>query len=885
MKKFLQTKFKNASTLISLIMMVVLVFPGATIDNQFDPSAESPSDTTQLQGENLGQGGFCDSNPQTDTTATAWMYADYNGQQINNGASEHNGQTTPPNAPNYATLTTFSGTQLHIVMTGTTSPGAAGGTVRATVTIGNQTVFDQTASSGANGADANFVYDTTLGSESVVVNVVATACNNVSTAGHTTYVAPNGGFDFSCGVDQIVNAGTNAYYPLHAYNMATAWQYQPIEVDVTSSPSGVDIPNLPLTYQNSHMWTAEIDTSSLTPNQQYTLTFSAQNPAPGSLPPVLCYANLTVSADVPTIDLKFNGSDGPTTPNPSNGDTGLLSWTTQNATECEADMVQGEYEPWNGAMPAANEKEETLTVKGLKIDNTYEFRLTCRSASGEQADDTVVVSVGEPKQPTGEFYCEGDLGGGQGQDTCSVSNGYSALLYWSTEYTKSCTLDPEIKDYTPGTNEKDGVSTGALNNPPSSVVYTLSCLGIGEIDKYEDTVTINIAVPIIHAQCAPSPLVLNQTGLPGVITVNVDVENQGSLETVQMSGQFQSPEPGNAPEVKYGENPFNVPGASSIILTPNKDSSLGTYIFEVTVSAEDINQGATPDTCYVTVIIEGEPPQPPVALSARADIHCESVTVNWENPKSGPTPEGFQVFRSLEKGKDEYYTPVGDIVPYVDKDHIYSFIDNNPLQMEVTNFYGVKSKLGTQYSSLVEAGGVVPSDCAPSISQSDKDLFGVDNNFSNPTKCNNTSDPFNLPNSGIFRDGAKVWFRINVCNTGTDVLTGIVVSEVGSLNLTQLQYEEDEKSKDCVVEAKGVEKIILKDLPGKDNLSDPDTVCSITISAILTKPNNSSTQLYRFWNQALITSNELDPKVVSTPQYLFSKGGTDAVPTRGENNR
>jgi hypothetical protein len=243
MKKFLQSKLKNTLTLVSLLMMVTLVFPGATIDNL-------SSEGNGLGQVNLEEGNlitpFCDTNPDTTTYAQAYTYYSYQGTSGNNGVAVTNGQTTPPGGSNHASLTAFPGTQLHLTMTGSASPAAANPTVRATVVIGGQTVFDQTATTGVNGADADFFYDVTLGNETVEVTVTSTACNNVSTAGHDTYVAPNNGFDFSCGVDQIVNFGTNAFYPLRAYNMATQWQYQPIEVDVTSSPAGVDIQNLPL---------------------------------------------------------------------------------------------------------------------------------------------------------------------------------------------------------------------------------------------------------------------------------------------------------------------------------------------------------------------------------------------------------------------------------------------------------------------------------------------------------------------------------------------------------------------------------------------------------------------------------------------------------------
>lgn len=81
------------------------------------------------------------------------------------------------------------------------------------------------------------------------------------------------------------------------------------------------------------------------------------------------------------VDLKANGSDGPVTI--YYGENLNLSWTTENASYCEA---SGD---WSGTK--ATFGYETLKLTNLK---TYTFTLTCRNATGSQTtSDSVQVTL------------------------------------------------------------------------------------------------------------------------------------------------------------------------------------------------------------------------------------------------------------------------------------------------------------------------------------------------------------------------------------------------------------------------------------------------------------------------------------------------------------
>ena len=89
--------------------------------------------------------------------------------------------------------------------------------------------------------------------------------------------------------------------------------------------------------------------------------------------------NCGPAVEPPTVDIKANGSDGPITI-PYNS-SATLSWTSTNATSCQASGA------WSGTKPlSGSESTGNLTT------GTYTYTLTCQGAGGT-ASDSVTVNV------------------------------------------------------------------------------------------------------------------------------------------------------------------------------------------------------------------------------------------------------------------------------------------------------------------------------------------------------------------------------------------------------------------------------------------------------------------------------------------------------------
>jgi hypothetical protein len=207
----------------------------------------------------------------------------------------------------------------------------------------------------------------------------------------------------------------------------------------------------------------------------------------------------------------------------------------------------------------------------------------------------------------------------------------------------------------------------------------------------------------------------------------------------------------------------------------------------------------------------------------------------------------------------------------------YSYIDGGPFVPNTRYYYAVAAIIGSQYSTLVPSNGVVPTSCAPSLKLSNKDLVRVNNNSQvPPNACDNLSNIFTLPSRDIFKTGSKVYFNINVCNSGTQDLTGITVREIEAHNLADVKLVS--KLGGCIISNDGNRQFELRDLPAP---SQPGqyTVCTLQLSATLSVVSDPPGFLHRFWNRAEINALGLEPKPVTTPPYLFSETGT---PVRNE---
>jgi uncharacterized repeat protein (TIGR01451 family) len=315
-------------------------------------------------------------------------------------------------------------------------------------------------------------------------------------------------WSLTCGVNQTVDQGSNANYDLAAivpggYSTAinVTMASTPLGATMTTSPVVLASSNLPLPYRGI----AVVPTSSLTPNT-YILTFSGTDGTGTNT----CQSQLLVRAVLATPDIKFNSSDGPTTPNPAGGSTGTLTWNTANAASCTGSMQTGaDTTPgWVGAKTEGNVDEQSFNVTGLQSNTKYVFKIQCVNSFGQSGpEDTVEVNVGSAQNPTTDLKCQSGSQGIPSNGPCTIANGASALLYWSSSYSSSCSINNNIGSV--ATSETAGQSTGSLY---ANTTYTLTCTGPGG--------TISDSVDIIVNTPPDAVLVWADNATCGVVTVN-----------------------------------------------------------------------------------------------------------------------------------------------------------------------------------------------------------------------------------------------------------------------------------------------------------------------------------------------------------------------------
>ncbi len=688
-------------------------------------------------------------------------------------------------------------------------------------------------------------------------------------------------FDLSCTPTRIVTQsntpGITTPYTASVINMSEGYA-KSVVTTLQSNPSNI-VANPVSTSLSSPNYTGSMNVvyQGLTPGS-YDLVFSGTD---GTVTKT-CPATLQVIPLYPEVNLKFNNSDGPTSPSPSNSSRGQLKWNTQNVVSCEASMddsSEGTIAQWSGSKSTANPSDgiKTETISSLEQSTIYIFKLTCLTEFGTQAEDTVEVRVGSadepPEEPRVNIKCQGTSDNSPVEGPCSIASGSNALLYWSSSFASSCSLSPSIPGYTVETSEPDGVSTGTLTNPPtSSITYGITCSGASGTTPVSDSVTINISVPpdpTISLNCGPTPINVSAGGSRKTVSIST-VASDWDGSQVQISHEFSSGSKNTVyPSVSYLYNNPQTPNATTVAsISAGATATVGSYALEFTATPTN---GADSATCSVTVNVTAQPPVPPTSPVVTAyNSTCNQVSINWTPGSTPPAVTEFRVFRSNSSSGPWTNNISGSL-----SSSTTSFIDPSPSQSGY--WYMVLAYNGSTPSSNSNAvlGTLLP--CAPVLLQSDKDLIRVNNNTnSTASRCNGNSDVFSLPNNGIFKSGSRVYFKINICNTGNQSLTGLRVEETDAHNVANLALE---TSSGCTVRGSGAGPYSLSDLA-------PSGVCSLTISGTLTPPESSEGFLYRFWNIATIYSDQdstlspsRGPVIVRTPPYLFSSG---SAPSRNE---
>lgn len=572
------------------------------------------------------------------------------------------------------------------------------------------------------------------------------------------------GWTFVCDPTRMVVVGTTANFSVAA-TVPSGYSSNINVVLQSSSPIGPSLITSPVVLASGnpipYTGIAQIGTGNLTP-QTYNLLFSATD---GSITRT-CASQLTVFGNYSEVDLKFNDSDGPTTPDPANSGSGTLSWFPRASDTCTGSMILGEdTDGWSGPQSAVNGEDNYFPIKNLQQGQTYEFRILCENSTSSSID-TVQVTVMEdpdPPAPYVDLKCF-DSGSPVGSDgPCIVQQGQAGMLKWNSAGVLGCSIDQGIGSV-PITHR--GLSTGNLNTV-GSISFTITCPG------------------------------------------------------------------------------------------PSKNSPTAT------------------DTVIYNVVPAPVLPTAPVSVTVNNGITCGVLQIAWSSG-TGPAPDGYKVYRRASTF--DVWQQLGSNIPYTGRTN-YGTTDPNPLS-SASNYYGVSS-----YKNNVESPIVQPSTtpiavtaCSPNISSSDKDVMSVAgriNRTFSPLQCSGASEIATLPNNALFAPGDVITFQINVCNTGTQALSGVNVEDTFT-NLSNIVVLPSNPPGCVTGSAVSLSSVnfSLADIPATNG------VCAVRLTGVVTSPPDPSAAIYRFQNKGLITANGGISKNVYTPPYLFSVTG--GVPDRGE---
>lgn len=193
----------------------------------------------------------------------------------------------------------------------------------------------------------------------------------------------------------------------------------------------------------------------------YVLELSADDSA------ITGYDHVTVTAvdsslpSIPTVTISASP------PLISAGTTTTLSWSSTNATSCEASGA------WTGTK-ATSGSEETAV---LSVTST--FNLACTGPGGTSLIQSVTVEVEAPPPPTDVTLTA---------QPATIAPGGSATLTWTTVEAEQCTASGGW------TGAKSFTGGSETVTPAATSTYTLRCVGTSE-DTASATVTVSAPPP------------------------------------------------------------------------------------------------------------------------------------------------------------------------------------------------------------------------------------------------------------------------------------------------------------------------------------------------------------------------------------------------------
>ncbi len=666
-------------------------------------------------------------------------------------------------------------------------------------------------------------------------------------------ITRNESFSFICGiVSTTVPRGSVVQFPLSA--SVTSGYNSEVSVSMSATPTGPLMSPSPvlLNASNSYQNIGLVNTANLNPDS-YLLTFMATD---GSTTQQ-CISNLIVTDTTGSIDLRFNDSNGPTTPTPPNGSTGRLTWVPSgDVASCIPSMVQGVSSDWTGTSPRPSSGTQNIT--GLEQGTTYIFKIDCVTSSGSPIDpDQVEVTVGiAPEPPTATLLCEGINTKTPIPGPCDVIYGSFGVLTWSSEYTTECQI-------TPGTWGSATSGSGSTSNLTSNTTYTLTCEGTNG-STATSSVQINVvANPDYEFTIIPTSDVKAQ-GQTSTVNLLVTNPTQGFNSPVVMSVMNVAPPSLPLSQIEITQNPVNAPYNSSAIAEIDTTGvPVGNYVI---IFRSNAGTTTDPKTRVMQLRVTGaSAPTAPVSVNANAGA-CSEIEVTW-NPGVGHNSSiEYRVYRSING------TDWGSPIHTVQNNGQASYTFNDVGLNAGTYYYRVSASVGSggapSYSST--AGPVIVTSCAPSLEGSYKRVLGSGASVPSHSSCGSPNS-IPLPNGNVYVSGQTVFFEICVRNSGNESLSNVLVTELytGDQNLENVQLV---RSSGSCATGSGSGPYTVGNLAGGG-------VCSLVVSARISNPGGPASTLHRFVNFANISSSTISRAVNTLPE-VFSIGA--GIPDRVE---
>lgn len=687
-------------------------------------------------------------------------------------------------------------------------------------------------------------------------------------------------YDMSCGANQTVTVGTIAYYTITAVGASSD-----VSVTMSSNPGGPTLIGSPLILTSKdYTAIAEIDTTPLAP-QIYILTFTGDD---GVNPPVQCSVNLTVQSIEPTVDIQFNGSDGPVVLS-GNQTSGTITWSVSNATSCTASTSPSSNTitpPWTGSVSSVSGSQ---AVSGIAYNTAYTFTLTCTGPGGSANDSVDVSSV--PQNPAGDLYCK--QGAASYRQSCSVSYDQNGYLHWDTTFTTSCTIsdnNASLPDLgTVPLNQPYG-SAMATGNLTQTTTFTLTCQGVGGTTPLVDNLTITVAAnPDYSFDVVPFEVTVNQGNIDrtyGVVDNPVEGYNSDTTIGVQSicpSGGGSCVGAGTIPSiVSFIDATQTSPyGTDTTIIINSALLSVGDYIFTfISTSASGVPAQKS-DTFTLHV-------EPPLVLEAPGNVIsdnsvCGQITVSW-TISSTATPTSFNVYRRLESGS--FGSPLTNIA-FVSGTTSYSYVNSLATDptLNTTDLYvyGISAVYGVGQESTITSATNPPrsvNPCTPSLNGSYKKLVGAGNTPPNMSGswCNGPGGAYTLPNGQVFESGDTVYFEVCASARDSEVdLTNVQVEEPysGTSNVEKIEFVSSAGGKNPCVEDSQPGLITIGTLAAGE-------LCGFLIKATISNPGGPASSLHYFVDWANITTDQLSLAVHSAAtNFVISSD----EPTRTETPR